>query len=103
MPVQACRNASDAHLQPALHTGGTDTSSPLDVGAIWIEKPKRNGKKIARRRDEKSRLCPGVPWSTSPYAGTVSIWHVTEDCGKGTCVQVKGSLCEDKWSYVALP
>lgn len=48
MPVEACGNPSDALLQPALRSGGSDHSAPLDSGAGWIEKPKGNEKRRAR-------------------------------------------------------
>lgn len=74
MPLEACRNPSDARLEPALRNGGSDGSAPRDLGASWTEKPKGNGKRIARQRAEKSRPCPGVhtvggQWFASPYIG----------------------------------
>lgn len=57
MPLEASRNPSDTHLEPALHSGGHDGSAALGLGASWIEKSKANGKRMARQRAELRSSC----------------------------------------------
>ena len=62
-------------------------------GSQQTEKPKGNQKRIARERAEESRPGTGVhtvggQWSARLDVGTVTIWNVSDGCGKATCHQV---------------